>query len=103
MLHKLHNLGGLMTDKEYYEINAHYRRNPPAVVLDDLGMDHQIHGPLPAKYKRAPCDCGKIHNWEDPSTFEIVEIAFMPDFIKKVKRCIDCKTFLVLKLHEKIY
>lgn len=97
------SVGGLMTNKDYYERNAHYRRNPPQVVLDDLGMDNEIHVPLPAKYKRVPCACGKIHKWEDPSTFEIIEILFLPDFMKKVKRCMECKDVLGLELHEKMY
>ncbi len=92
-----------MTNEDFYEINAHYRRNPPEVVLDDLGMDHEIHIPLPAKYKKIPCKCGKIHKWEDPSTFEILEVLVMPDFLKKMKKCVNCKDTLCLQLYEKMY
>lgn len=81
------------------EINDYYRRNPPKIIMDDLGIFHEIEVPLPAKYKRRPCSCGIIHKWENPKTFYLDEFIISPSvFPKKIKVCETCSEIIVLEL-----
>jgi len=81
--------------------NEYYRRKPPEIVFDDLGVYHDYEVPLPGKYKREPCKCGIIHKWESPETFIIEDFELFVGIFKKIKRCKSCKDALHLKLVDK--
>lgn len=80
-------------------IGEYYEKNPPDIVLDDLGIYHECEVPLPAKYKRDPCKCGIVHKWESPETFFIEESSDLHG--KRIKRCCKCGDVLALKLVAK--
>lgn len=77
-------------------LNDFYKKFPPKIVLDDLGIHHEIEVPLPGKYKKVPCKCGIIHKWEDPETFLIYEEPRVNG--KLSKKCETCGDVLVLEL-----
>ncbi len=78
------------------DCNEYYRKNPPETVLDDLGIDHAIHVPLPTKYTKKPCTCGITHKWENPETFILAKLSFG----KKIKTCITCGDTLLLNIYK---
>jgi len=89
-------------EDEFEKINRYYEENPPEVVLDDLGINHQVEVPLPAKYEKKACSCGIIHSWETAASFFLDEIFLHPALnIKKViKKCLKCREILTLKLYK---
>lgn len=89
-----------MDEDDFEKFNEYYRKNPPEMVIDDLGIDHDIEAPLPAKYIKKECICGIRHKWEEPNTFylEAIEMgAYVP---KYVKICNTCGEMLLLKLYK---
>jgi hypothetical protein len=81
---------------DYEPLNEYYRKNPPDLVIDDLGIFHEVEIPLPAFYKRKACSCGIIHIWEIPETFELYhfelsdlakKMGHKPKILKQCKKC----------------
>jgi len=88
-----------MMNDEWEEINEYYRKNPPQIVLDDLGIYFPVHVPLPAKYVNCPCKCGIIHKWEEPHTFRVECIPLFEGIPPKpLKKCNKCDEVLTLEL-----
>lgn len=90
--------------KLFDELNDYYRKNPPAIVLDTIGIHHPVEVPLSTTYVKIPCECGIIHKWEEPETFS-VELRTLtdpeiPSYETKVKICKKCKHILKLKLSD---
>lgn len=92
-----------LTTGNFEPLNEYYRKNPPELIFDDLGIFHQQEVPLPCKYKRTPCDCGIIHKWEKPETFELYNMHLlkrgeeMGQTPKVLKKCKECGEILLLE------
>jgi hypothetical protein len=88
---------------EFKEFNDYYEKNPPKCVLDDTGVRHWNEVPLPAKYKKSPCDCGIIHDIADESWYHSIFpiTCSNPPDLKVVKKCKKCHGILFLELIEK--
>lgn len=75
------------------DVNYHYRLNPPKMVIDDDGIRFCNEVPYPAKYKAAPCNCGKIHP-VDSNTWYHSTLKMTHESYKVVKKCKDVMEFL---------
>lgn len=91
-----------MTDEEllksqFDSLNEYYRKNPPSIVLDDLGVRHIKEIPLPAKYELSACTCGITHQVESDSWYhESMKIS--EDRIGVYRACKECREILIRKL-----
>ena len=85
---------------EWKNFNDYYEENPPDLTIDDTGIRHFNEVPLPAKYKKHPCNCGIIHHISDEtwyhSTLKIAAASGLPH--KVVKKCKKCQQILLLEL-----
>jgi hypothetical protein len=88
-------------EDECEKINEYYRQHPPAIILDDLGIHHEVEVPIPAKYIKRKCQCGIIHKWEYPYTFFLDELYLMKGLQPKIiKKCSICLEILILELYK---
>lgn len=82
---------------DFSKINEYYRKNPPSIVLDDLGVRHVNEIPLPAEYELSPCTCGIIHPIE-PNSWYHESMKLAEDRIGVYRACKECGEILIRKL-----
>lgn len=82
---------------DFETLNEFYRKNPPSIVLDDLGVRHVKEIPLPAEYELSPCTCGITHSIDSDSWYH-ESMKITEDRIGVYRACKECREILIRKL-----
>ena len=83
------------------ELKEYYKKNPPYMVLDDLGVRHINEIPLPANYELYPCTCGILHAVDSDTWFHEGMKITEGGRIAVYRACKECREILMRKMTSK--